>query len=124
MSASTNSWSLEAHDAEVRLERGERVVGDLRLRRAHRRDQRGLARVREADERGVGEQLHLEAQPVLLAVLALLGEARRAPGVGEEAGVAAAAPAAAGGELAVAVAHEVGEDLAVAGAAPWCPRAP
>ena len=31
------------------------------------------------DERGVGQQLHLEPQPVLLAVLALLGEAR-APG--------------------------------------------
>ena len=30
----------EAHHAEVRLERGERVVGDLGLGRAHRRDQR------------------------------------------------------------------------------------
>ena len=77
MSASTNSWSLEAHDTEVRLERRERVVGDLRLRRAHRRDQRRLPRVREADERGVGEQLQLELQPALLAVLALFGEARR-----------------------------------------------
>ena len=76
---------VEPHDAEVRLERGERVVGDLRLRRAHRRDQRGLPGVREADERGVGEQLHLEAEPVLLAVLALLGEARRAPRVRQEA---------------------------------------
>ncbi len=66
------------HDAEVRLERRERVVGDLGLGRADRGDQRGLARVREADERGVGEQLQLEPQPPLLAVLALLGEARRA----------------------------------------------
>ena len=45
----------EAHDTEVRFERGERIVGDLGLRRAHRRDQRGLPRVGEADERGVGD---------------------------------------------------------------------
>ncbi len=104
---------LEAHDTEVRFERGERVVRDLRLRRAHRRDERGLARVREADQRGVGEQLHLEAQPVLLAVLALLSEARRATRVRQEARVAAAPLPALGREVAVAVTHEVGEQLAV-----------
>ena len=113
MSASTNSWSLPAHDAEVRLERGERVVGDLGLGRAHRGDQRRLARVREADERGVGQQLQLEPQPALLAVLALLGEARRAPRVRQEARVAAPALPAARREPAVAVAHEVGEQLVV-----------
>ena len=104
----------EAHDTEVRLERRERVVGDLRLRRAHRRDQRGLPGVREADERGVGEQLHLEAEPALLAVLALLGEARRAACVRQEARVAPPAAAAVRGDVAVAVVHEVGEQLAVA----------
>ena len=36
------------HDAEVGLERGERVVGDLRLGRGDPRDQRGLAHVGEA----------------------------------------------------------------------------
>ena len=51
---------VEPHHAEVRHERGERVVGDLGFGRAHHRDQRRLARVREADERGVGEQLQLE----------------------------------------------------------------
>ena len=97
---------VEAHDAEVRLERGERVVGDLGLRRAHRRDQRGLPGVREADERGVGEQLHLEAEPALLAVLALLGEAGRAASVRQEARVAPPAAAAARGEV----------------RSPWCTR--
>ncbi len=38
----------EPHDAEVRLERRERVVRDLGLRRADRRDQRRLPRVGEA----------------------------------------------------------------------------
>ena len=114
MSATHELVVAEAHDPEVGLERGERIVGDLGLRRAHRRDQRGLPRVGEADERGVGEQLHLEPQPVLLAVLALLGEAGRPARVREEAGVAAPAAAAVRREVAVAVAHEVGEQLAVA----------
>ena len=104
---------LPAHDAEVRLERGERVVGDLGLGRAHDRDQRRLARVREADERGVGEQLQLELQPALLAVLALLGEARRPARVRQEPRVAAPALAAARREPRVAVVQEVGEQLAV-----------
>ena len=61
MSATTNSVSLSsAHDTEVRLERGERVVGDLRLGRADDADERALADVREPDERDVGHQLQLE----------------------------------------------------------------
>ena len=55
MSATTNSVVVvEAHDAEVRLERRERVVGDLRLGRRDHADQRALADVREADEGDVG----------------------------------------------------------------------
>ena len=72
---------VEADDAEVRLERRERVVGDLRLGRRDHADQRALADVGEADEGDVGHQLQLELEPALLAVLALLGEAR-APGGG------------------------------------------
>ena len=71
----------EPHHAEVGLERGERVVGDLGLGRRDAGDQRALADVREADERDVGHQLQLEPQPALLAVLALLGERRRPPPV-------------------------------------------
>ena len=105
---------VEAHHAEVRLERGEGVVGDLRLRRAHRRDERRLPGVGEPDECGVGEQLDLEAEPPFLAVLALLGETRRPPRVREEARVAAPAPPAVCREEAVTVVHEVGEQFAVA----------
>ena len=113
MSATTNSVSVvDAHDAEVRLERGERVVGDLRLGRADHADQRALADVGEADERDVGHQLQLELQPALLAVLALLGERRLAAPVGEELRVAAPAAPAGRGEPAVAGVGEVGEQLA------------
>ena len=52
----------QADDAEVRGQRGERVVRDLRTRGRDARDQRRLAGVREADEADVGEQLQLEPQ--------------------------------------------------------------
>ena len=94
---------VERHDPEVGLERRERVVGDLRLGGRDHADQRALAGVGEADQRDVGHQLQLELEPALLAVLALLGEARRPPPVAEELGVAAPAAPAGGGQEAVAV---------------------
>ena len=103
-----------AHDAEMGLERGERVVGDLGLGGRDAADQRRLAHVGEPDQRHVGQQLELEAQPPLLADLALLGERRGPAAVGQELGVAAAAPPALGGDVAVAGRHEVGEHGALA----------
>jgi len=104
------------HDSQVRGERGELVVGDLRLRGRDARDQRRLASVRKADERDVGEQLELELQPGFFALLALFGEGRSAALVREEASIPAAALATGRSEVAVAVIGEVGEDLAVAAA--------
>ena len=75
--------------AEHRLERGERVVGDLRRARGEPRQQRALARVGQAHQAGVGEQLEPQLQPALLAGQAALGEARRLPGRVGEALVAA-----------------------------------
>ena len=45
-----------------RLERRERVVGDLRLRIGDARQERRLAGIRETDERGVGEQLQVQLE--------------------------------------------------------------
>ena len=81
MSATTKSVLVETHDTEMRLERREGIVGDLGLGGGDPRDERALARVREADEGDVGHELELEAEPALLAVLALLGE-RRTLGAG------------------------------------------
>ena len=81
--------------AEHGLERRERVGGDLRLRAGHAREQRGLARVGQADEADVGEQLEVQPQRPLLAGQAALGEPRRLPDGGLEARVAAPARAAA-----------------------------
>ena len=62
----------EVHHAEVRLEGRERVGRDLRRRVGQRREERGLAGVREPDEPHVGDQPELEPEPLLLARLAAL----------------------------------------------------
>ena len=101
--------SLRRDDAEVRRQRRERVVGDLRPRRGDARDQRRLAGVREADEADVGEQLQLEAQVLDLAGFARLDLARRAIGGRGEPRVAHAAASALGDEHALAFLGEIGE---------------
>ena len=51
----------DAHHAEVRRERRERIVRDLRLRARHGANERGLTHVREAEEADVGHHLEIEA---------------------------------------------------------------
>ena len=95
--------------AELRVERGERIVGDLRLRRADRGEEGGLAGVRQADEAGVGDQLQPQPDPALLARLAGIGVARRAVGRRLEVRVAEAAVAALRQHHALADLGQVGE---------------
>src|SRR2546422_9080796 len=84
----------QADDAEVRLERGERIIGDLGARRGDHREQCALARVRLAQEADVGDELEHQLQPPLLAVLARLPLAPALVRGGREARVAAPAAAA------------------------------
>ena len=81
--------------AEVRLQRRERVAGDLRLRAREPRDQRRLAGVRQPHEPDVGEQLEVQLDQALLAVETLLGHPRRLPRRARELPVPAPAGAAA-----------------------------
>src|SRR5207248_2372781 len=93
-------------------ERGERIVGDLRLGRADDGDQRRLAGIRKTDQTDVGDQLQLDEQLALVAGVAVLREARRLARGGGEMLVAPAAAAAFGDEDALTVMREVGDDLA------------
>src|SRR4051794_29803707 len=93
--------------AEDRLQRGERVGGDLRLSAREAREQRRLAGVRQPDEADVGEQLEMQLDAPLLPRQPLLGQPRRLPCRALEAGVAAAARAAAGDRDLLAGADEV-----------------
>ena len=92
----------QADHAEIRRQRRERVVGDLRPRRRDARDQRGLAGVGETDEPDVGEQLQLETEILFFARLARLHFSRRAVRGRREPRVAHAAASAAGDEHALA----------------------
>ena len=74
----------QAHDAQVRRERRERIVGDLGTGRRDPRDQRGLSGVGEPDQPDVGQQLQLEAEELLFATPAGLGAPRCAVGGAHE----------------------------------------
>src|SRR3954449_12365800 len=94
------------------LWRRERIVGDLRLGRGERREERRLAGVREAHEPHVADEAKLEPQRALLAGLALLGVLRGLVGRGLEVGVAKTATAAPGDQRPLAGRDEVGDELA------------
>ena len=98
--------------AELRLDRRERVVGDLRARVRDAVEQRRLAGVREPEHRGVGEQLEAELERPLLAVEADLRGARRLPGRRRVALVAASTGATARNDDACAVMGEIGDERA------------
>src|SRR5262249_13099494 len=104
---------VELDDAEIRLERGERVVGDLRAGRGDAGNQCGLAGVGKSDEADVGEQLQLETEAALFAGAAGLVLGRGLVSGCGEAGVAASSASAARGYEALAGLGEV--EQAVAG---------
>src|SRR5690606_25499750 len=96
---------------EMRMERRERVVGDLRPRGRHRPRQRRLAGIRSAQEAHVGEHLQRQQEGALLARLAPREAPRGAIHAALERGIAAAAlPAARDEELIVGV-EQVAEHL-------------
>ena len=66
--------------AEVGLQRGERIVGDLGTRRRDARDQRAFAGVGIADEPDIGQQPEFQPQIALFARLAVFVLARRLMG--------------------------------------------
>src|SRR6266511_2417766 len=63
----------EVEHAEVGLQSGEWVVGDLRRRRGQRREERRLARIGESHEADVGNQPELQPERPLLARFTFLG---------------------------------------------------
>ncbi len=99
-------------DAEVGLEGGEGVVGDLGAGGGEARDQRGFADVGEADEAGVGEEAELEAEGAFVAGAAELVLAGGLVGTGREVLIAAAAATSAGDDDLVVGGGEVVDELA------------
>ena len=71
---------VRAHDAQVRLERGERIIGDLGLGGRDARDQRRFAGVRKSDQPDIGQQLQFQPQMSFFAGPAVLVLGRRLMG--------------------------------------------
>ena len=101
--------ALQLGDTEIRMQRGERVRGDLGLRAGQRREQRRLATVRQPDQADVGDEAELEVEVALLTGVAELAGAGRLACGGREAGVAPTAATAARRECHRAGPVEVGE---------------
>ena len=70
---------IDADDAEVRYERSEGIVGNLRLRGADHGDQSRFPGIGQTDDADVGDQLELDEQIALLAGIAGLRESRGLP---------------------------------------------
>src|SRR5271155_346806 len=66
----------DRHDAEVRLQSREGIVGNLRPRRRDARDQRGLSNIGITDQPYIGEQLEFQAEDALFAGASLFMLAR------------------------------------------------
>ena len=96
--------------AEHRRDRRERIVRDLRLRVRDPPQERGLAGVREPEQRRVGEELQPELELALLPGLADLCDARRLIGRRREALVACPAEPAAGHDGSRARVGEIGDE--------------
>ncbi len=98
-----------AHRSQVGMQRRERIVGDLRPRVGHGRDQRRFAGVGHAEQADVRKHAKFEMQPPLFALLAACELAWRAVGARLEVEVAEAAGTALGEQQTLAVAIEIGD---------------
>ena len=101
--------AVQLDRAEVRRERRERVVGDLGRGVRDAAQQRRLAGVRKAEQRGVADHLEPQLELGRLAVLADLRGARRLAHGSREAPVAAPSAASAGDHDAGPGVREVGD---------------
>ena len=106
---------VELDRAELRRERRERVVRDLRRGIRDAAQQRRLAGVREAEQRGVADHLEAQLEVGRLALLAHLGGAGSLADGRREAAVAATAAAAARDHDPCAGVREIGDRHLAAG---------
>ena len=102
---------IHIHHAQIGIEGGEVVVGDLGMGLADHAQKGALAHVGKAHQTHVRQQLQLQHHVVALAGKTRLGEAGYLPGGGGEVLVAPAAPAALAKNEGLAVGHIL-DDLA------------
>ena len=101
--------AIDREHAELRMQRGEGIIRDLRLGRADGGEEGRLAGIRQADEAGIGDQLQPQPDRHFDRGLTGIGVAWRAVGRGLEMRVAEAAIAALRQQHLVAELVEIGE---------------
>ena len=101
--------AVDVNHAELRMQRGERIVGDLRLGGADGGEKRRFAGIRQANDAGIGDQLEPQPDGELGAGLAGIGMARRAVGRAFETRIAETAIAAMRQHDALAELGEIGK---------------
>src|ERR1700691_1566418 len=101
--------AVDGHHAKLRLQRCERVIGDLRLRGADGSKKRRLAGIRQTDDAGIGDKLEPQFDGAFFSGLAAIGAARRAVGGGLKMRVAEPAISAMRQHGALAGCRQVGE---------------
>ena len=102
---------VHVHHAQIGIQGGEVVVGDLGVGLGDHAQQRGLAHVGESHQSHVRQQLQLQHHVVALSGQTCLGEAGHLTGGGGEMLVAPAAPAALAQHIGLVIGHVL-DDLA------------
>ena len=103
--------SVAGNDAELRIERGEGIIGDLRLGGGDGREKGRFAGIGQADQAGVGDELQAQSENPLLRLLAGIDAARRLVRRGLEMRIAEAAVAAAREAHALSDLGQIGEQM-------------
>jgi hypothetical protein len=102
---------VDTNDSKIRLQRSERVRGNLGLRCRDDADQGALPCIRESHESDVSHQLQLEFEPTLLAMFALFGETRSTSTIRQESRIAPSPSTAVCRQPLVTRLGEIGEEL-------------
>ncbi len=102
--------AIDGGNAEIGVERGERIVRDLRPGSGHRRQEGRLAGVRQTDEAAIGDELQAQPDRLFLTFLSGIGMAGRLVGRGLEVGVAETAVTAGRQTIAIADIDEVADE--------------
>ena len=72
--------SSDTHHAELRVQGGKGIIGNLRFRCRNSGEQSRLAGIGKSEKTCIGDELQSQPQPALLAHLARIGTARRPVG--------------------------------------------
>ena len=99
-------------DADLRMQRGERIRRDFRARAGNGREQSGLARVRITDQADFRDDAQFQKKIAFVARLARLRETRRLARGGGEIAIAQSAASAFAQNKLLPVLREVGDEFA------------